>query len=305
MVDADDVAILTGRVAQAMQRARSSLDGVAQSLSGYEFDKVLQRRLEEVESFGAGVGRVQQAEYDAEQQGRIASQSQDHYVMERWNDADLQVRRSFGYAQGEAGNLASGIGAAQRQLMEYRDDLAGTAASLDQALKDVDVLERFPEYGQADELRGRLTNLRALTTSADAGLGDAFDRLENARSTAARFERAEQFEVGHGRHSEAVRDTTSRLRAGMNWTRDEVSNVRESIDAKMSDVHAMAEYGVSEATKAADLANAVRAGSNPTQRAVAKPTEHTATQSADQPAGNSAVQDQRSRRGGRDTGQER
>ncbi|MEU8226076.1 hypothetical protein [Kribbella sp. NPDC048915] len=307
MANERDIAILTDQIAQAMNRARATLDNVAHSLSGPEFDRLLVRRLEDVESLDVGARRVEMAEQEAAETGRVAQGSEDRYSMERWSDADTQVRRSFGSAQADAGDLASRIGAAQRELTEFHDDLGRSTAYLDQALRDVDALEQFPEYGRSEAsegLRDRLQHLRGLTTGADAGLKVAFDRLDSARRTASEFE-MQTHAVGEGRHSAAVRDTSNALRQDLQGTRAGIADVREGIDARMYDVHASAQYGVDEAIRMAELANAVRAGTNPTQH-----TEQTGDRAADQQAGSNGgngVQDPRLRlmRGAPETTQER
>jgi hypothetical protein len=300
MANERDIAILTDRVAQAMARARATLDNTADSLSDANFGRVMEYRLEDVENLATGAGRVQQAEFEAEVQGRVASRTQDRGDMERWSDADHQVRVSFNSAAQDAGDLGSGIGRVQRELSEFRDDLGRSAAGLEQALRDIDTLEQFPEYGRSESegLRTRLSNLKNLTTQADAGLENAFNHLDNARTTANQLERT-SLQVGEGRHSAAVRDTATSLTIDVNRTRDGLAGVREGIDRNMHDVHNMAQYGIDEANRAAELENAVRAGTNPPAHA-----EQSGDRAPEQESGN-GVQDPRLRlmRGTADQGQ--
>ncbi|MGZ0147254.1 hypothetical protein ACXJJ3_09295 [Kribbella sp. WER1] len=282
MANERDIAVLTDRVAQAMSRARATLDSVADSLQDKNYGRLLQNRLEDIDTLNAGGARVQQAEFEADAQGRLASRTQDRGDMERWNDADSQVRRSFNSAQQDAGHLMSRIGAAQRELNEFHRDLTTSSAHLDQALRDVDTLEQFPEYGRSETsegLRGRLTQLKNVTTRADEGLKTAFDRLDHARTTAGQLERS-SLEVGDGRHSSAIRDAGTSLTSDVRGARDGLSETRERIDANMADVHGMAQYGIDEANRAAELENAVRAATNPTTEA-----EQTGDHAAQQPNG--------------------
>ncbi|GAA3086075.1 hypothetical protein JOF29_007659 [Kribbella aluminosa] len=263
------IATLTGRVAQSMSRARATLDSVADSLQNKNYGRMLQSRLEDIDTLNAGGARVQQAEYESEVQGRLATRTQDRGDMDRWSDADTQVRRSFNSAQQDAGHLMSRIGAAQSELNGFHEDLTRSSASLDQALRDVDTLEQFPEYGKSETsegLRNRLTDLKGLTTRADSGLKAAFDQLENARTTAGRLELA-SLEVGDGRHSAAIRIAGTSLTSDVRGARDGLSEVRDHIDANMTDVNDMAQYGIDEAVRTAELKNAVRAGTNPTTEA--------------------------------------
>ncbi|WP_427895485.1 hypothetical protein ACQHIV_17220 [Kribbella sp. GL6] len=282
MANERDIATLTDRVAQAMSRARATLDRVADDLQDRNYGRLLDRRLEDVGTLRADGGRVQQAEAEAEAQGRIASRTQDRGDMTRWQEADDQVKRSFGTAQQDAGDLGSRIGAAQRELTVFHEDLAGSSAGLDQALRDVDTLEQFPEYGRSETsegLRARLTHLKNLTTQTDAGLKTAYDRLDTARQTAFRFEQT-SLQVGGGQHSAAVRDVGNSLTADIGGAREGLVDVREGIDRRMVDVNGAAQYGIDEANRTAELANAVRAGTNPTTEA-----EQAGDQAAQQPDG--------------------
>jgi ABC-type transporter Mla subunit MlaD len=287
MANETDIAILTDRVAQAMYRARGTLDSVADSLQDKNYGRLLDNRLEDIAQLRSGADRVREAEFEAGAQGRLAAQTQDRGDVLRWQEADDQVRRSFNYAAQDAGDLGSRIGRAQGELEELHDDLSRSSAFLDQALKDVDTLQQFPEYGTeaADQLRTRVTNLKNLTNQTDAGLKTAYDQLGNARATAFQLERT-TMQVGDNAHSTAIRDASTSLTADVNRTRDGLTDVRQGIDAKMHDVNAMAQYGVDEANRAAELENAVRAGTNPTTAA---------EQAGADPSAGNGVQDPRLR----------
>lgn len=304
MANENDIAILTDRVAQAMHMARQRLDMVAESLQDKNYGRLLDNRLEDIDQLRGVGSRVRDAEFEAEAQGRLAQRTQDPGDVARWQDADDQVRRSFNSAAQDAGDLGSRIGRAQNELEEFHDELGRSSAFLDQALRDIDTLEQFPEYGAeaADELRTRVTHLKDLTTQTDTGLKAAYDQLGNARTTAYQLEQT-SLQVGDGAHSAAIQDASTSLTVDMNRTRDGLTNVREGIDARMYNVNEMAQYGADEANRTAELANAMRAGTNPTPR-----DQQTGDRAADQESGSSGgVQDPRLRfmRGAPDTSQER
>ncbi|WP_350277475.1 hypothetical protein [Kribbella sp. HUAS MG21] len=304
MASAQDIPFLTDRVAEAMNRARATLDMVADSLQDRNYGRLLDNRLEDIAQLQSGAGRVREAEYEAEVQGRLASASRDPGDVARWQDADDRVRLSFNSAAQDAGDLASRIGRAQNELEEFHDDLGRSSAFLDQALRDVDELGNTPEYGAeaAAELRTRVTHLRDLTAQADTGLKTAYDQLGNARTTAIQLEQA-QLQVGGGVHSAAIQDASTSLTVDVNRTRDGLTGVREGIDRQMHNVNESAQYSIDEANRTAELAHAMRAGTNPTPR-----SEQVGERPADQESGsNGGIQDPRLRlmRGAPDTSQER
>ncbi|NIK60921.1 hypothetical protein [Kribbella shirazensis] len=304
MANERDIAILTDRVAQAMNRARATLDYVADSLQDRNYGRLLENRMEDIGQLQAGGDRVRQAEFEAEAQGRLASRTGDRGDMARWAEADDQVRLSFNHAAQDAGDLGSRIGRAQGELEDFHDDLGRSSAFLDQALSDVDTLEQFPEYGAeaAGELRTRVAHLQNLTTQTDAGLKTAYDRLGNARATAFQLEQA-SLQVGDGAHSAAIRDASTSLTIDVSRTRDSLTDVREGIDSRMHNVNEMAQYSIDEANRAAELEHTMRIGMPPAISA-----EQGGERPADQESGTSGgVQDPRLRlmRGATDAGQER
>jgi F0F1-type ATP synthase membrane subunit b/b' len=271
MGDEAEIAGRTDRIARAMNGAESKLGQVADALG--DTDRVLEQRFGEARSLGATANRVERAEQEADLAGRQAKQSQARPDMERWLDADDRVRTAFGHSQVAAGNLASKIGTVQGGLNELRDDLATTTDRLDQALDDVDALDRLPEYGESPEtsgLRTHLENLQTLVKNAGNDLGGHAHRLDTARQTALGLERA-SLEVGGGRHSDAVRsasksvqDTVMSAGAGLRETRD-------GLAAQKPEIEAMTKFGIGTANAAAaankeaeQLAKSVQAAANPT-----------------------------------------
>jgi hypothetical protein len=283
MANERDIAILTDQIAQTMNRARITLDHVADSLSDGNFDRVMSYRLQEAEAFQyEGANRVRQAEMEG--------------------DPEFE-NYAFRSAQTQADELSSDLRRAQGQLGEFRDDLGHTAALLQGAMRDVDTLEQFPEYDKeaASVLRNRLQHLHGLTVNADEGLRFAGDRLESARQAADQFWQQDRPQ-GYGQARVAIEQTGEAVYQDVRGSRRGLAEVREDIDASMYDVHASTQYGFDEARRAAETEHAMRVGLNPT-----KPSEQAGDRGADQQTPSTGVQDPRLRlmRGAPETTQER
>ena len=259
MANEKDIAILTDRVAQTMNRARVTLGNSVDALNSENFGRILMGRMEDVRSLSAASGLVQEAEFEAEVQRRLADRTRDPRDAEKADEARGDVLRPFGHAQEEGRDFVRRIAAAQEELAEFRHDLHVSGAALDQALKDVDTLETFPESrDSADELRTRVDHLRTLTVNADQGLQAAGNHLENAKGAAQQFGRTEM-EVDRYRLSDAIRETGAALHGDVTKTREGLGKLRDDLAAEMPRAQESAGYGY----KQAELADAMRAGMNP------------------------------------------
>ncbi|MET9275820.1 hypothetical protein [Kribbella sp. NPDC003557] len=263
MANENDIAILTDRVAQTMRRARIVLENSADALSGENFGRLLQARMEDVRSLSGAAERVQEAEFEAEVQRRMADRTQDPRDAESAREARGDVLRPFGYAQEEGQDIVRRMNAAQEQLAEFRHDLQLSGSALDEALGDVDTLGTFPESrATAEGLRSRLHHLRTLTADADTGLRTASNHLEDAKGAAQQFGRV-QMDVDRYRLSTAIRETGESLKDDVSKTQEGLGSVRDGLVAERQNVEEMAQYGHEQA----ELADAMRAGLNPTPAA--------------------------------------
>ncbi|TCC23407.1 hypothetical protein [Kribbella speibonae] len=263
MANENDIAILTDRVAQAMQRARVTLDNSVDALSDENFGRLLDHRVEDIRALTDVAAPVQEAEFEAEVQRRLADRTQDPRDADNAREARSDVMRPFTNAQEEGQQFVRRVNAAQEQLAEFHHDLGVSGAGLDQALNDLDTLRTFPESREsADELRTRVNHLRDLTVNAYQGVQTASNHLENAKGAAQAFGRSDMG-VDKYRLSTAIRETGAELQGDVAKTREGLGTVRNDLAAEMPEVHESAEYGYRQA----ELADAMRAGMNPTPRA--------------------------------------
>jgi hypothetical protein len=262
MANENEIAILTDRVAQIMNRARVTLANSVDALNGENFGRLLDSRMADIQALTAAAGPVQEAEFEAEAQRRFADRTQDPRDAEDAREARTDVLRPFANAQQEGQDFVRRINAAQEQLAGFRQDLRRSAEHLGEALNHVDTLKTFPESrALADELRTRVNHLGTLTVNADKGLQAAGNNLDNAKGAAQQFGRTEM-EVDKYRLSNAIRETGASLQGDVTKSRDGLGTVRKDLAAAMPEVHESAEYS----HKQAELADAVRAGLNPTPR---------------------------------------
>lgn len=271
MANEAEIAGRTDLIAKAMLETDRTMRDVLNGLG--EVDRRIGRHLDDVHLLAGSAESVRGAEFSAEQVGEVAQRTGEHRDMEQWNDADMQVRRAFGRSQAGAGELSSRIGSGQRELEELREKLAHSSGRLDDALKHLDALDQLPEYAGSEQstgLRNRLDQLKMVTARADGGIRATVDRLDDARRSAAAFETS-QVQIGASRHSNAVRSTSESLRATVTGARDRLRSTGTDIYEDRGQVVEASRYGVSEANRGralqhdAELADALRAGSNPTR----------------------------------------
>jgi hypothetical protein len=270
MANEAEIAGRTDLIAKAMVETNRTMRTVLHDLG--EVDKSIGRHLEDVQRLTGSAGNVRGAENAAEQVGAVAQRTRDPQAMDRWSDADMQVRRTFGQSQIAAGELSSRIGSSQRDLEEIRDKLAYSSGRLDQALEHLDALDRLPEYGgsaQSTGLRTRLEQLKVATARADAGVRETVERLGGARKSAAAFENS-QVQIGESRHSRAVAETSESLRTKVTQARTSLRDTGNTIYDERTQVNEATQYGINQANESRaaqqdpELVDALRAGSNPT-----------------------------------------
>lgn len=284
MANENDIAILTDRVRQAMTRARMTLGEAADALSEQQFGQMLETRMEDVRSMSAGVERIQDAEFDAEAQRRLAERTGEPRDAEDLKDARNDVLHRFRGAQEQGQYVAQRIGSAQVHLAEIRDDLGRSGAGLDDALRDVDRLETFPEFGdKATSLRTRVTAMRAHTAAAYRGLQTADEHLGAAQAAAGQFGRLERDveDVDRYRLSSTVTATETSVTSEVQQTREGLTPVRESLAAERENIESLER----DAYREAELADAIRAGTNPT------PAGAQTGERADTPQSGSGIRD--------------
>jgi hypothetical protein len=102
-----------------------------------------------------------------------------------------------------------------------------------------------------------LENLQSAVDSAGTALGQAVGRLESARTAAAAFERLETGLDSSGRVSNAIDQAGTTMRTEVQAARRGLTGLTGQLDRNQSEVSKTTQQSI-------DLANAVRAGLNPT-----------------------------------------
>ncbi|TWD79755.1 hypothetical protein FB561_0820 [Kribbella amoyensis] len=168
-------------------------------------------------------------------------------------------RQTYSHAQYQAGIIHSALADAQRGVDTLREELTSGAAALDQATTYLDQLEKLPGDGSAQPtagLRERLAGLEAAIEVAGRGAERTTQRLDAARTSIQPlvYEVGEVNYWGPGQagaragRAASIRQTLPGIQAGV---------------GTISAAHVQADRSTADAI---ELANAVRAASNPTPR---------------------------------------
>ncbi|MEU4393150.1 hypothetical protein [Kribbella sp. NPDC023855] len=261
MADEEQVAWLTDQIANSLTKAQVTMKAVADST--HEFDRVMGRRLEDVRTLPDTASRVRRAEGE----GRVARNGDER------DQADRVVRGGFRSAQETAGQLAGRLGDAQRELGELREDIERSSKMLAGGTKALDELESLPgrKTPETENLRSRLENFRRGVDAAATNLDQAMGRLQTARRTATEFEVRPMAIDDSGRVSGAIEATSSDLKTEVKAARAGLEGLTRQVDNDQPNAHKAAAQSV-------ELANAARAGLNPTQPSAQRATAGKAEQ---------------------------
>lgn len=261
MADEEQVARLTDQIANSLTKAHSTMKAVADST--HEFDRVMGHRLEDVQT----LPRIATNVREVEGEGRGARNEAER------DQADGLVRSGLNNAQVTAGHLAGQLGEAQRQLDKLRQDIERSSKMLESGTKALDELEQLPgrKTPETGNLRSRLDNFRRGVDAAATGLGQAVGRLETARGMAAAFERRWMTIDDSGRVSGAIDATSSDLKTEVTAARAGLKGLGTQVDQGQPNAYQAAAQSV-------ELANAARAGLNPTQPSAQRATAGKAEQ---------------------------
>ncbi|WP_433021055.1 hypothetical protein [Kribbella sp. CA-294648] len=261
MADEEQVVRLTDQIANSLTKAHSTMKAVADAT--HEFDRVMGRPLEDVRALPQLAKNVRKAEAG----GRVARNGTER------DDADDLVRGGSRSAQVTAGQLVGQLGGAQRELDKLRQEIERSSKLLEGGAKALDELERLPgrKTPETENLRSRLDNFRRGVDAAGTGLGQAIGRLETARRTAAAFEVRPMAIDDSGRVSGAIETTASDLKTEVKAARAGLDSLTKQVDQDQPNAH-------QAAARSVELANAARAGLNPTQPSAQRATAGNAEQ---------------------------
>lgn len=268
MANEEEIAGRTKLIAAAMVESNQTLGAVLRGLG--TADRTITTHLSDLRGLAESGRQVRSAEDHAERVGGYASQTQDRTHMEQWNDADKKIRDAVGKSQVAAGELSSRIGGGQRELQEFGDQLAYSSGRLGTALKHLDALEQLPGYAGSDQatgLRTGIMRLQAAVNSADTGIQNTIDTLDRARRAAVAFETSGPLEVNDFQNSQAVRRTSQSLTQTVTGAQNTLRETGSAIYEGGTTNSRAVQFGVGASKgnqqAAAELANAMRAGTNP------------------------------------------
>ncbi|MEV0288625.1 hypothetical protein AB0H36_31285 [Kribbella sp. NPDC050820] len=260
MADEAEVAFRTEQIATAVTRARSTMAAVADAMGPTGFVRVLERRLEDVESLRTGAGWVRENEADA----RLINADPRSEDVQRYQ-ADESVRGAFRGVQNTAGVLVDRLNGARRELHELGEELAESAETLDRGLDHLDKLEELPgrQTPETGLLRVRLENLRGAVGVATESFERATARLESARSAASALETSVLQVDGSGQHSVLIDRTSSQLETDISVAREGMTSLSGQLHTVGHSAHEAAQQSIELADKGAELARTFQVGLNP------------------------------------------
>ncbi|GAA3559161.1 hypothetical protein [Kribbella ginsengisoli] len=258
--DRQRAASLTDQTASALVAARSAMMSARQATA--DFDRLLEARLEEAGTLGVSAQRA----YEGEMLGRRAE------TPGARDNATDDIRRAL-YSAGLTsdqldGRLQRDIG----RLDEIGDDLDRSSRALTHGKGFLDELEQLPverdEHGeptpQAAEqlkqtaiLRQRVSTMENSIGTAGTGVSNAKTQLTAARETAHRLVNSPPSVGTDGRISNTIDQTRTELGSNLR-------SARQRLDGANEDLTAARPAAEDAAQRSVDLANATRAGLNPT-----------------------------------------
>ncbi|WP_328321683.1 hypothetical protein OHA70_25050 [Kribbella sp. NBC_00382] len=259
--DRQQAANLTDQTASALVAARSAMMAARDATA--DFDRLLEARLEEAGNLGVPAQRARESEYA----GRLADSPGAR------DNATDDIRRAL-YSAGLTsdqlnGRLQRDIG----QLEQIGDDLDRSSRALTHGKSSLDDLEQLPverdeqtgeptpeaaeQLRQTSILRQRVSTMENSIGTASTGVKNAETQLKAARETARRLVHAPPSVGTDGRISNAIEQTREELGSNLR-------SARQRLDGANQDLTAGRPAATEAAQRSIDLANATRAGLNPT-----------------------------------------
>jgi chromosome segregation ATPase len=269
MANEDEVVYRTDRIANAMVTARGTLEAVARATSEPSFDRMLARRLEDLETLRTAADRVRAAEEAAR-----SVENDENSTDDQRYDAGLEVRKAFWGAQQAAGVLMERIRESKSEVGGLGEVLKEGSDAIDSGIEHLTKLEELPGRTNSEtmQLRVRLTNLRNAVTMAQGTLDRAMTRLESARTTAVWFEVSASESSDKELRSVMVDRTSSQLET-------DVSVAREGLKGLSGQVTIAAPGAHEAAIQSTDMAKAAwAAAQNPTPKSAQRVSGSTGEQ---------------------------
>ena len=283
MANEAEFAHYTDQIATAVTQVHATLRSVTDELGDDQIGRMLGRRSEDLDMLRPGIDSLAAAEQKAQvAEGAAVAPARDDLV------------RTFATYQGDVEQQSANLGTVQRQLTSQsigttpqdRYCLQAGSQALQGALRDLERIEQMPDRSTDDvaKLRSGVEFLKTVVDDVDKRVETLTADLSNGRQAAYRFQTAVPGDV---QPSAALRQTVGRMEDSIARTRDHAHSLHAAL-AKSSEVfQAVADHSVGVANgamaekqhadkEAEQLADAVRAGVNPTALADQRPVAHQA-----------------------------
>jgi hypothetical protein len=266
--DRQRAANLTDQTAAALIASRSAMMSAMHATA--DFDRLLDARLDEAASLSTSADRAR----EGEQAARLADSPG---VRENATDDVRRALYSAGLTSDQLdGRLQRDLG----QLEQIGDDLERSSRTLGHAKSFLDELEQVPverdeqtgeptpeaaeQLKQTAILRQRVSSMENSLGAATEGVKGAETQLRTARETARNLAQYPPGIAADGRISNAIDDTRAEVSGNLR-------SARRGLDGANQDLTAARPDAEEAAARGADLANATRAGLNPTQPSNQRP----------------------------------
>ncbi|MER7245080.1 hypothetical protein [Kribbella sp. NPDC000426] len=281
MANEAEYAHYTNQIATAVTEVHTTLRSVTYELGDDQVGRTLELRSQDLATLRPGVDGLAAAEHKAQvAEGAAKAPAGENLV------------RTFAVYQGDVEQQSAHLGRVQRQLgglstgttPDDRHCLQAGSQALEGALRDLERIEQMPDRSTDDvaKLKSGVEFLKTVVDDVGKRVEAMTAELSNGRQAAYRFHTAVPGDV---QPSDELRRTIGRMDDSIARTGDHAQRVHTALARNSAGFDAVAQFSVDVANgalaaqqqadkEAAQLADAVRAGVNPTARADQHPVAH-------------------------------
>ncbi|GAA1119380.1 hypothetical protein GCM10009630_16490 [Kribbella jejuensis] len=266
----------TNRVAQAMFDTQRSLDSLSGHL-GNDLGRALDRRRDELDMLRPGIRSLAAAEHDYDQAQGAAK-----------DPARERIYSTYRSYQSDAGLLSNQLGGIKAELAGHNEALAQRAESLKDAMRDLDRIKELPgrDTPELAKLREGVEYFRAVVNSVGPRVQAMVNEMQTAQQAARAFADGAA-SVGTQAHSANIGRVVGQLEDSLAQTEARGGALRKDLTDNRASFGLVTDYGVGIANRATDernladkqaaqLADSMRAGVNPTRPADQRPVANLA-----------------------------
>ncbi|TDW23806.1 hypothetical protein [Kribbella kalugense] len=280
MANEAEFAHYTDEIAKAVTEVHATLSSVTYELGDAEIGRMLGSRSDDLGTLRRGVDGLFAAEQAVQRAEGAAVKP-----------AKASLAHTFAAYQGDIQQQSASIGSVQQVLDAQRNGttpedrrcLRAGAQALQGALKNLETIEHMPDRATDDvaQLRQGVEFLKTVVDAVDERVEQMVGQLSNGRQAAYNFQPSAPG-VDDAQPSAKLNRTIGQMRDSLDETRDYARRLHTDLSGSSADFAKVAEHAVNvsngalaehrHATKEAEqLADAVRAGVNPTLQADQQP----------------------------------